>query len=98
MSGAQPLYLRPAMSWKKAWISAPRLEIAGSMAAACRQAGVQLIAGDTKVVEKGHGDGVFISTTGIGLIPAGVDIRPDRAQPEDVIILSGSIFRLGTSM
>jgi len=52
---------------------------------------VKLVAGDTKVVDRGHGDGVYINTSGFGIIPEGVDIGPTRAQPGDVIIVSGTI-------
>ena len=53
------------------------------MAAAAREAGVPIVTGDTKVVEQGKGDGVFITTTGIGVVPQGVDISGDRARPGD---------------
>jgi hydrogenase expression/formation protein HypE len=68
------------------------------MAGAAREAGVPIITGDTKVVEKGKGDGVFITTTGIGVIPDGVDISGDRAQPGDAIICSGSIGDHGVAI
>jgi len=61
------------------------------MGAAARQAGVVLATGDTKVVDKGHGDGLYVNTTGIGLVPAGVHIGPDRARPGDVVIVSGTL-------
>jgi hydrogenase expression/formation protein HypE len=61
------------------------------MAAAAAKAGVAIIAGDTKVVDKGHGDGVFINTSGIGVLPDGLAIGPNQAQPGDVVILSGTI-------
>jgi hydrogenase expression/formation protein HypE len=50
-----------------------------------------VVTGDTKVVESGHGDGVYVNTAGIGLVPDGVDIRPDRARPGDQVIISGDI-------
>ena len=65
--------------------------ITTSMANACKAAGVQLVTGDTKVVDKGSGDGVFINTTGIGLVPLGVNISADRARPGDAIIVSGTV-------
>jgi hydrogenase expression/formation protein HypE len=61
------------------------------MAAAAQAAGVMLVTGDTKVVDKGHGDGVYINTSGIGLVPDGLDIGPQRAKPGDVVLLSGTI-------
>ena len=65
--------------------------IVESTAHACRDANVQLITGDTKVVNKGHGDGLYINTTGIGLIPQGIDISPKNAQPGDAVIVSGTM-------
>ena len=56
-----------------------------------RGAGVQLITGDTKVVDRGHGDGVYINSRGIGAVPNGVEIGPERAQPGDAVLLSGTI-------
>ncbi|MPY37099.1 hydrogenase expression/formation protein HypE [Streptomyces adustus] len=65
--------------------------VAKALGAAARAAGVEVATGDTKVVEAGHGDGIFINTAGIGLIPAGVDLRPQRVVPGDVVIVSGGI-------
>jgi hydrogenase expression/formation protein HypE len=62
-----------------------------SLRQAAAEAGVQVVTGDTKVVEKGKGDGLFINTTGIGLVPRGVDLSADRARPGDKVLLSGSI-------
>ena len=61
------------------------------MARACQAAGVQIAAGDTKVVNKGHGDGLYINTSGIGRIPEGVQIGPAQARPGDVVIVSGTM-------
>ena len=61
------------------------------MSAAAKKAGVTIVAGDTKVVDKGHGDGLFINTSGIGLIPDAINIGPDKARPRDVVIVSGTI-------
>ncbi len=61
------------------------------MGAAARRAGVAIVAGDTKVVEKGHGDGCYINTAGVGVVPAGVNIAPTRAVPGDVVIVSGTL-------
>jgi len=91
MSGAQPLYLTAGFIIEEGMPLAQLGVIVESMAAAAKAAGVQLIAGDTKVVDKGHGDGVFINTSGLGLIPDGVDIGPQRAQPGDAVLLSGTI-------
>jgi hydrogenase expression/formation protein HypE len=69
-----------------------------SLAAAARAAGVQIVTGDTKVVEKGSGDGIFINTTGIGLVPEGVELSASAARPGDRVILSGSIGEHGMAI
>ena len=61
------------------------------MSEAARGAGVKIVTGDTKVVESGKGDGVFINTSGIGVIPPGVSIAPDQARAGDTVIVSGEI-------
>jgi hydrogenase expression/formation protein HypE len=61
------------------------------MARAAKQAGVQIVTGDTKVVERGHGDGVYINTAGVGVLREGISVGPHRAQPGDAILVSGSI-------
>lgn len=91
MSGAQPLYLSAGFIIEEGLLLATLGRIVASMGEAARQAGVALVTGDTKVVDKGHGDGVYINTAGLGVIPDGVDIRPSRAQPGDVILISGEI-------
>lgn len=65
--------------------------ISKSMAQASEQAGVQIAAGDTKVVNRGHGDGIYINTSGIGLIPEQVNIAPNLAKPGDAVLISGSM-------
>ncbi|MCL4266707.1 MAG: hydrogenase expression/formation protein HypE [Anaerolineae bacterium] len=91
MSGARPLYLSVGFIIEEGLPMQTLARIVDSMAAAAAKAGVALITGDTKVVDKGHGDGVYINTSGIGLIPDGLEIGPDRARPGDVVILSGTI-------
>jgi len=91
MAGARPLYLSAAFVLEEGFPLAKLDRIAASMAEASRKAGVPIVTGDTKVVEKGKGDGVFITTTGIGVVPEGVEISGDRARPGDVVLLSGSI-------
>ncbi len=66
-------------------------EIVEDMAAAARTAGVQVITGDTKVVEKGHGDGCYVNTSGVGLVRPGVTVGPSLARPGDAILVSGTI-------
>ncbi len=91
MMGAQPRYLTAGMILEEGLSVAELAVIVEAMAAAARTAGVQIVAGDTKVVDKGLGDGLYINTSGIGVIPAGVQIAPDQARPGDVVIVSGEI-------
>ncbi len=91
MSGAKPLYLSVGFIIEEGLAMSDLGRIVDSMAAAAAKAGVSLITGDTKVVDKGHGDGVYINTSGIGIIPAGLAIGPNQARPGDVVILSGTI-------
>ena len=89
--GATPLYLSAGFILEEGFPLADLDRIVASMAEASRQAGVPIVTGDTKVVEQGQGDGVFICTTGIGMVGPGEDYAGDRVQPGDVILLSGSI-------
>lgn len=91
VSGAQPLYLSAGFILEEGLAMDALGRIVTSMAAACRAANVQLVTGDTKVVNKGSGDGVFINTAGIGLVPPGVHIAADRARPGDVVLVSGTV-------
>jgi hydrogenase expression/formation protein HypE len=91
MSGARPLYLSAAFILEEGLAVDDLRRIVESMRAAAEEAGVQFVTGDTKVVNRGKGDQVFITTTGIGVIEGNVNISADRAQPGDQIILSGYI-------
>ncbi len=91
MSGARPLYLSAAFILEEGFPIATLAGVVDRMASAARRAGVVIVTGDTKVVERGHGDGCYINTAGIGVIPPGVDIGPSGARPGDVVIVSGSI-------
>ncbi|MCU0493680.1 MAG: hydrogenase expression/formation protein HypE [Chloroflexaceae bacterium] len=91
MSGATPLFLSCGFILEEGMPLDQLATIAASMGAAAARAGVRLVTGDTKVVDRGHGDGVYINTSGIGLVPAGVQISPQRAQPGDVVIVSGEL-------
>ena len=98
MAGAKPLYLAAGFVLEEGLPLADLQRIVDSMAKAAKDAGVPIITGDTKVVERGKGDGVFISTTGIGIVPAGVNISGNRAKPGDKILLSGPIGDHGVAI
>lgn len=98
MMGAKPLALTAGFVIEEGFALADLDRIVASMAAAARAAGVPVVAGDTKVVERGKGDGVFITTTGFGVVPAGVELSGARARPGDVILLSGSIGEHGMAV
>lgn len=91
MSGAKPLYLSAGFILEEGLPMATLGRIVSDMAAAAREAGVRIVTGDTKVVERGHGDGCYINTSGIGVIADGIAIAPQRAQVGDVVIVSGTI-------
>ncbi|QDV40762.1 Hydrogenase expression/formation protein HypE [Stieleria neptunia] len=91
MSGAKPLYLSAAFIIEEGFPIAELKRIADAMGAAARHAGVTVITGDTKVVEQGHGDGCYINTAGVGVVPDGIDIAPNNARPGDVVIVSGTL-------
>ncbi|MEO8675372.1 MAG: hydrogenase expression/formation protein HypE [Casimicrobiaceae bacterium] len=98
MAGAVPLYLAATFVLEEGFPLADLQRIVQSMAAAARAAGVPIVTGDTKVVERGKGDGVFITTTGVGVVPEGVDIRGDRARPGDAILVSGTLGDHGVAI
>ncbi len=91
MSGATPAYLSVAFILEEGTDITKVGAVAERLGQAAQRAGVRVVTGDTKVVESGHGDGVYVNTAGIGLVPDGVDIRPDRARPGDQVIISGDI-------
>jgi hydrogenase expression/formation protein HypE len=91
MGGARPLYLAAAFILEEGLPAADLARVVDSMASAAQSAGVQLVAGDTKVVNRGKGDKVFITTTGIGLVDRGTQLSADHARPGDKILLSGFI-------
>jgi hydrogenase expression/formation protein HypE len=91
MSGATPLYLSAGFILEEGFPLSQLAAIVDRMARAARAAGVSIVTGDTKVVEKGHGDGCYINTAGVGVIADGIEIGPTRAKPGDVVIVSGTI-------
>ena len=98
MAGARPLYLTAGFILEEGYPLADLRRIVESMAAAARQAGVPIVTGDTKVVENGKGDGVFINTTGVGVVADGVDVSGDRARPGDAILVSGTMGDHGVAI
>jgi len=91
MGGARPLFLSAGFILEEGFSTEALRRIASSMAEAAAAAGVAIVTGDTKVVERGKGDGLFINTTGIGIVPDGVRLSASQARPGDRVILSGSI-------
>jgi hydrogenase expression/formation protein HypE len=91
MSGAKPLYLSAAFIMEEGFSMEELSQVTQSMAEAARDAGVAIVTGDTKVVNRGSADKLFVTTAGVGLVPAGLSISASNARPGDVIILSGSI-------
>jgi hydrogenase expression/formation protein HypE len=98
MCGAQPLALTAGFVLEEGLAMDDLWRIVRSMAQAARDAGVSIVTGDTKVVDRGKGDGVFINTTGIGVVPEGVNIAPARARPGDRLLLSGRIADHGIAI
>ena len=89
--GAKPLYLSASFILEEGLAMDTLGQIVQSMAAAARAAGVRVVTGDTKVVERGHGDGLYITTTGVGVIAPGVNPRPDRLSPGDALLVNGPL-------
>jgi hydrogenase expression/formation protein HypE len=91
MSGARPIALSAGFILEEGLPMNVLGRIAEEMGAAARRAGVRVVTGDTKVVDAGLADGLYVNTAGVGVIPEGVDIRPSRARAGDVVIVSGPI-------
>src|SRR5271157_77312 len=91
MGGAQPLFLSAAFIIEEGLPMDTLRRVVASLRQAASQAGVQVVTGDTKVVEKGSGDGLFINTSGIGIVADGIQLSADRSRPGDRVLLSGSI-------
>lgn len=98
MSGARPLYLTVSFILEEGFPLPDLDRIVASMAKAASEAGVKVVSGDTKVVEKGKGDGVFISTTGIGVLEEGIHIAGHLAKPGQAILLSGTMGDHGVAI
>ncbi|AVT79871.1 hydrogenase expression/formation protein HypE [Rhodopseudomonas palustris] len=98
MGGARPLYLSAGFIIEEGFAFADLKRIADSMAAASRAAGVPIVTGDTKVVERGKADGVFITTTGVGIAPRDLVLSAEQARPGDKVLLSGFIGDHGVAV
>lgn len=98
MAGARPLYLSAGFILEEGLEIDTLRRVVASMCRAAREAGVRIVTGDTKVVDRGKGDGIFINTAGIGLVPEGVDISPRRVTPGDAILVSGDLGRHGIAV
>jgi len=98
MSGARPLYLTSAFIIEEGLPMETLWRVVCSMRDAAKKCGVQIITGDTKVVDKGKGDGLFINTTGIGVLEHLLNIAPQNVQPGDAVIVSGDLGRHGMAI
>jgi hydrogenase expression/formation protein HypE len=98
MCAARPLHLSAAFVLEEGLDLALLGRIVASMAEAAREAGVRIVTGDTKVVERGKGDGVYIATAGVGAVAAGVSVGPAGIRPGDAVVLSGDVGRHGIAI
>ena len=98
MTGARPFALSVGVVLEEGLAIEELGRIADTMGGAARRAGVSIVTGDTKVVDSGHGDGIYINTAGIGLVPEGVDLGPHRVRPGDAVIVSGPIGMHGIAV
>lgn len=98
VSGATPLYLSAGFILEEGLPLADLGRIVDRMAAAARAAGVAVVCGDTKVVDRGHGDGCYITTAGVGVVPDGVTLGVQQARPGDAVVLSGPVGNHGIAV
>jgi hydrogenase expression/formation protein HypE len=98
MSGARPLYVSCGFIIEEGLPMETLWRVVNSMSAAARRCGVQIITGDTKVVDKGKGDGLFVNTTGIGVLEHALNIAPASVRPGDSVIISGDLGRHGMAI
>ncbi len=98
MGGAKPLFLSVAFIIEEGLSITVLRRVVESLRAAAQKAGVEIVTGDTKVVEQGSGDELFINTTGIGLVPDDLELSANRARPGDKVLLSGSIGEHGIAI
>lgn len=98
VSGAKPLYLSAGFILEEGLPLTQLGRIVERMAAAAQASGVLIVTGDTKVVERGHGDGCFVTTAGVGVVPDGLSLGPDNLRPGDAVIVSGPIGNHGVAI
>ena len=98
MCGARPLALSVGFILEEGLPMDELWRVVRSLAWAAREAGVSVVTGDTKVVERGKGDGIYINISGIGMIPPGIEIAPRRAQPGDLVLINGPIAQHGIAI
>lgn len=98
MCGAKPLYLSTAFILEEGLSMEVLQRVVNSTAEAARSARVPIVTGDTKVVDRGKGDGIFINTSGVGLVPTGVRVLPTLIQPGDAILVSGDLGSHGVAV
>jgi hydrogenase expression/formation protein HypE len=98
MCGAAPVALSVGFILEEGLSMETLWQVVRSMRAAAEEVGVPIVTGDTKVVDRGKGDGVFVNTTGIGAVPSGVEVSPERARPGDVVLINGSIAEHGMAV
>ena len=98
MCGARPLVLSVGFILEEGLPMDELWRVVSSLARAAREAGVSVVTGDTKVVERGKGDGVYINTSGIGVIPSGIEIAPKRVRPGDLVLINGPIAQHGIAI
>ena len=98
MAGARPLWLTLGLILEEGLALADLQRILASVRVTAQECGVQVVAGDTKVVEVGRGDGVYINTSGVGVVPEGVQITPGAIRPGDVLLASGDLGRHGVAI
>ncbi|HKK41335.1 MAG TPA: hydrogenase expression/formation protein HypE [Bacteroidales bacterium] len=96
--GAKPLYISLAFIIEEGFLMNDLWRIVLSISLAAKEAGVKIVTGDTKVVEKGKGDKIYINTSGVGEIAPGIEISPERCSPGDIIILNGTVADHGIAI
>jgi hydrogenase expression/formation protein HypE len=98
MAGARPVWLSAAFILEEGLPMETLRRVVASMRQTADESGVRIVTGDTKVVDRGKGDGIFVNTAGVGLIPPGIDISPARVRPGDVLLVNGDLGRHGVAI